>query len=401
MSENHVLNSLPDTVTLVNEEGRDVLEIIDQTLLPGEVRLLHLKHQKDIWEAIRTLRVRGAPAIGVAAAIGLYLAAVDIAADITGKDCENGHRSISRKTGVNGNDAHITSENNGADDAASPAKTTFFARLHDAKTYLASSRPTAVNLFWALDRMERTALNNRMLSFSLLLPLLRQEAENIRQEDMEACRRLGEYGLSLLHDGDGILTHCNAGQLAAVRYGTALAPIHLGLERGYHFHVYCDETRPLLQGARLSAFELQAHGADTTVICDNMASQVMKNGWIRAVIVGADRIAANGDACNKIGTSGVAILARHYGVPFYVAAPTSTIDTGCASGSDIPIEQRAPEEVSEMFYRAPMTPEGIGIYNPAFDCTPAELITAIITEHGILYPPFDTAIDHVMNRKNG
>lgn len=197
------------------------------------------------------------------------------------------------------------------------------------------------------------------------------------------CRRIGEYGLALLHDGDGILTHCNAGQLATSRYGTALAPIHLGRERGMQFRVFADETRPLLQGARLTAFELMADGVDTTLICDNMVSQVMQNGWIQAVLVGCDRVAANGDACNKIGTSGVAILARHYGIPFYVLGPTSTVDMRLASGAEIPIEQRPAEEVTEMWYRERMAPRGVKVYNPAFDVTDHRLIAGIVTEYGV------------------
>ena len=269
-----------DTVAL--DEKENALVIIDQTLLPGEVKMLSLRRQGDIREAIYMLRVRGAPAIGVAAAIGLYLAALEIDTD-------------------------------SADE--------FFGRLAAAKAYLAAARPTAVNLFWALDRMERAALACREKPIGEIKARLRDEAVRIREEDIETCRKIGENGLTLLRNGCGVLTHCNAGQLATTRYGTALAPIHLGRERGWNFRVFCDETRPLLQGARLSAYELLADGVDTTVICDNMASQVMKNGWVDAVLVGADRIAANGDACNKIGTSGVAILARHYGVPFYVLGP--------------------------------------------------------------------------------
>ena len=199
---------------------------------------------------------------------------------------------------------------------------------------------------------------------------------------------IGEHGLTLLNDGDGILTHCNAGQLATSKYGTALSPLHLGRERGMRFKVYADETRPLLQGARLTAFELLADGIDVTVICDSMASQVMKNGWIQAVLVGCDRVAGNGDACNKIGTAGLAILAKYYGIPFYVLGPTSTVDLSIATGGDIPIEQRAAEEVTSLWYEKPMAPKGVKVYNPAFDVTPHELITAIVTERGILRPPY-------------
>lgn len=341
-----------DTVAL--DEKENALVILDQTLLPGEVKTLSLKRQEDIREAIYMLRVRGAPAIGVAAAIGLYLAALEIDTD-------------------------------SADE--------FFGRLAAAKAYLAAARPTAVNLFWALDRMERAALACREKPIGEIKARLHDEAVRIREEDIETCRKIGENGLTLLRDGCGVLTHCNAGQLATTRYGTALAPIHLGRERGWNFRVFCDETRPLLQGARLSAYELMADGVDTTVICDNMASQVMKNGWVDAVLVGADRIAANGDACNKIGTSGVAILARHYGVPFYVLAPLSTIDRTLATGAEIPIEERRGAEITEMWYASPMAPSGVKTYNPAFDVTDASLITGIVTEKGVLRPDYRKSIE--------
>ena len=341
-----------DTVAL--DEKENALVILDQTLLPGEVKTLSLKRQEDIREAIYMLRVRGAPAIGVAAAIGLYLAALEI-------------------------------ETDSADE--------FFGRLAAAKAYLAAARPTAVNLFWALDRMERAALACREKPIGEIKARLHDEAVRIREEDIETCRKIGENGLTLLRNGCGVLTHCNAGQLATTRYGTALAPIHLGRERGWNFRVFCDETRPLLQGARLSAYELLADGVDTTVICDNMASQVMKNGWVDAVLVGADRIAANGDACNKIGTSGVAILARHYGVPFYVLAPLSTIDRTLATGAEIPIEERRGAEITEMWYARPMAPSGVKTYNPAFDVTDASLITGIVTEKGVLRPDYRKSIE--------
>ena len=344
-----------DTVNL--DDGDNTLVIIDQTLLPNETKILRLNKQADIWNAIKTLQVRGAPAIGVAAAIGVYLAALDIESD---------------------------------DYAA------FKAEFIKAKDYLAESRPTAVNLFWALDCMMKVVDNNGDKPVSEIKKLLRDEALKIRSDDIASSYAIGEYGLTLLKDGDGVLTHCNAGQLATVRYGTALAPIHVGRERGMNFKVFTDETRPLLQGARLSAYELVADGVDTTVICDNMASQVMKNGWIQAVITGADRIAANGDSCNKIGTSGVAILAKYYNIPFYIAAPCSTIDMKVARGSDIPIEQRSPDEVTELWYEKRMAPKGVNVYNPAFDFVDNELITAIITEKGIIYPPFTESLKKIM-----
>lgn len=340
-----------ETVSL--DDAKSALVIIDQTLLPNETKTLFLTEQSDIWNAIFRLQVRGAPAIGVAAAIGVYLAAKAI----------------------------DTSDFN-----------EFSARFSEAKNYLASSRPTAVNLFWALDRMEKTVTDNRDMSVDEIKALLREQAVKIKNEDTAVCKAIGEFGLSLIKDGDGILTHCNAGRLAATQYGTALAPVYLGHERGYKFKVYADETRPLLQGVRLTAFELNEAGIDVTVICDNMASQVMENGWVQAVFTGADRVAANGDACNKIGTSGVAIMAKHYGIPFYICAPVSTIDMKIKTGSNIPIEQRDPREVTEMWYEKRMTPEGVNVYNPAFDVTDNGLITAIITELGIAYPPFDKSL---------
>ena len=347
-----------ETVELDEQAGAII--ILDQTKLPAEVKFLHLKEQREMWQAIYLLQVRGAPAIGVFAAFALYLAAKDIDAD----NWEN-----------------------------------FYVPFHEAKKYLNSSRPTAVNLSWALNRMEQVAINNKNKPVTEIKALLLEESKKIKAEDIWMCRRIGENGLTLLKDGDGILTHCNAGQLATSKYGTALAPIHLGRERGMNFRVFCDETRPLLQGARLSAFELIADGVDTTVICDNMASQVMKNGWIDAVLVGCDRVAANGDACNKIGTSGVAILAKYYGIPFYVLAPTSTIDMSIKKGADIPIEQRPAEEVTEMFYKQRMTPQGVKIYNPAFDFVDHELISGIVTEYGIARPPYTESLKEIFQRK--
>lgn len=347
-----------ETVALDEQEG--ALLIIDQTRLPGEVNILHLKEQKDIWQAIYLLQVRGAPAIGVAAAFGLYLAAKDIQADTWEQ---------------------------------------FYPAFQQAKDYLNSSRPTAVNLSWALNRMAKIAEANKEKSIPEIKELLRKEAVTIKAEDVWMCRQIGEHGLTLIKDGDGILTHCNAGQLATSKYGTALAPIHLGRERGMNFKVFCDETRPLLQGARLSTFELLADGVDTTVICDNMASQVMKNGWIDAVFVGCDRVAANGDACNKIGTSGVSILAKYYGIPFYVLGPTSTIDMSIEKGEDIVIEQRPPEEVTEMWYQQRMAPQGVKVYNPAFDVVDNALIAGIVTEYGIARPPFRESLQEIFRKK--
>ncbi|MGA2613466.1 MAG: S-methyl-5-thioribose-1-phosphate isomerase [Spirochaetia bacterium] len=340
-----------DPVRLDDDAG--VLVILDQTRLPGETVFLRLGSPEEIWEAIYELRVRGAPAIGIAAAYGAYL----------------GIRGSTAKTY-----AELTEE---------------FARV---KKYLASARPTAVNLFWALDRMEARLARARGVAPAEAKAALKAEAEAIRAEDEEVCRSIGEHSLGLLRKGWGLLTHCNAGALATARWGTATAAIYLGNQRGYAFKVYADETRPLLQGSRLTAWELVQAGIDVTVICDNMASIVMKQGWVQAVLVGCDRVAANGDAANKIGTSGVAILARHYGIPFYVHAPLSSIDLKCPTGADIPIELRKEEEVTRKWYSRPMAPEGVKVYNPAFDVTDHELITAIVTEGGIACPPFSDSL---------
>ena len=342
-----------DTVKL--SENREYLEILDQTLLPKTVKVLNIGKLEDIWEAIKVLRVRGAPAIGVTAALGIALCS----SKLETKDINEFEKE--------------------------------FLKMKD---YLASSRPTAVNLFWALNRMEKTFNKNKDKSISEIKEILFKEAEDIRQEDIQISRNIGEIGLTLLHEGDGILTHCNAGTLATAKYGTATAPMYLALEKGLkNLRVYCDETRPLLQGARLTSFEMFNAGIDTTLICDNMASIVMKKGLIDIVFVGCDRVARNGDAANKIGTSGVAILAKHYGIPFYVCAPSSTIDIDTACGDDIPIEERNPEEVTTMWYKERMAPEGVKVYNPAFDVTDHSLITGIITEKGLCTAPFDKAFE--------
>ena len=335
-----------DTVRL--SEAGDALVIIDQTLLPNEVRYLRLRETEDICEAIRMLRVRGAPAIGVAAAFGAYLAA-----------------RFAPDEQLEGS----------------------FLAASDA---LAASRPPAVNLFWALDRMRRAYAAVRGGEPGEIRRALRREAQAIMDEDIEISRSIGRCGLELLRPGMGILTHCNAGTLATAKYGTALAPVYAALEAGLEgLRVYCDETRPLLQGARLSAFEMVSAGVDTTLLCDNMASSLMKSGKVDIIFVGCDRVARNGDAANKIGTSGVAILAAHYGIPFYVCAPSSTIDPAIASGAEIPIEFRDGSEVTELWYAKRMAPEGVGVYNPAFDVTEAGLITGIITERGMVRAPFE------------
>ena len=260
--------------------------------------------------------------------------------------------------------------------------------MREASDYLVTARPTAVNLAWALERMVNRFNEASPRTVSEGKALLFEEAEAIRKEDEAACFAMGEYGLSLLKPGMGILTHCNAGTIATAKYGTCLAPIYLGAERGYNFKVFADETRPLLQGARLTSWELSKAGVDVTLICDNMASAVMKNGWIDAVVVGCDRMAANGDGANKIGTSGIAVLAKEYGIPFYMYVPTSTVDLNTKTGDDIHIEIRDGEEIYKMWYEKPMAPEGVKTYNPSFDVTSAEYITAVITEKGIVRPPY-------------
>lgn len=311
------------------------LFVLDQTKLPNEEIYFTPKTKEDYYYAIKTLQVRGAPAIGIFA--GYAMAMLD----------EN---------------------------------------KEELKAYLDSCRPTAVNLSYATSRMLKAYKDGKNLL---------DEAKAIHNEDIEMCRKISEYGLSLLHDGDGVLTHCNAGELATSKYGTGLGPLILGAEKGYNFHAYVDETRPLLQGARLTSYELEKAGIDTTLICDNMASLVMKQGKINAVLVGTDRIATNGDIANKIGTSGVAILAKYYGIPFYVLGPYSTIDYKCKSGDDIVIEEREQSEIKEMWYKKPMALPETKCYNPAFDVTDNSLITAIITDRGILRAPYRESLERI------
>lgn len=313
----------------------DKLFVLDQTKLPNEEVYFTPKTKEDYYYAIKTLQVRGAPAIGIFA--GYAMAMLD-------------------------------------------------GNKEELKAYLDSCRPTAVNLSYATSRMLKAYKDGKNLL---------DEATAIHNEDIEMCRKISEYGLSLLHDGDGVLTHCNAGELATSKYGTGLGPLILGAEKGYNFHAYVDETRPLLQGARLTSYELEKAGIDTTLICDNMASLVMKQGKINAVLVGTDRIAANGDIANKIGTSGVAILAKYYGIPFYVLGPYSTIDYKCKTGDDIVIEEREQSEIKEMWYKKPMALPETKCYNPAFDVTDNSLITAIITDRGILRAPYRESLERI------
>lgn len=430
-------------------DGRSVI-IVDQTLIPGEVREIELGCAREMWEAIYQLKVRGAPAIGVCAAWCLAALARRAADDI--------------------------------DDAA-----TFRAAVASQAEFLDSARPTAVNLHWALERMQaairagsatgtdavaaslsgagadastgidagsgvgETAAENldasatvgegtyadasasagagvdagagasssagvddeasaagsfddarsaagagagvgADISVAELVERLGREARAIHDENVAASDEISRLGASLLADGDGVLTHCNAGPLACLGYGTGQGPLYYAADHGKRVRVFADETRPLLQGARLTSFELARAGIDVTLICDNMASIVMRQGWVQAVMVGCDRVAANGDVANKIGTSGVAILARHYGIPFYVLGPTSTIDLGCATGDDIPIELRNGDEIRSMHYTEPKAPEGVRCYNPSFDVTNHELVSAIVTERGICRPPYTESL---------
>ena len=347
-----------ETVALDDENS--ALVIIDQTKLPGKTEILNLHNGEEIWNAIYLLQVRGAPAIGVAAAMGIYLLAKKMPTD---------------------------------------SFSSFYEEFKKQKDYLNSSRPTAVNLSWALNRMEQKVLSLKELPVAEIVGGLKKEAELMKEEDIAVCKQIGENGLTLVNPGDGILTHCNAGQLATCKYGTATAPIYLGQERGYHFRVFADETRPLLQGARLTAYELQAAGVDVTLICDNMSATVMKKGWVNAVFVGCDRVAANGDTANKIGTSVVATVAKRYGVPVYICAPTSTIDLNTPTGDDIVIEERPAHEVTDMWYKEPMGPKGVKVFNPAFDVTDHELIAGIITENGIAYEPYTESLPKMVNRR--
>lgn len=337
------------------ESGKLVL--LDQTLLPSEKVFLRLDDVRDVWEAIKMLRVRGAPAIGGAAAYGLYLGVVGV-----------------------------------ADEEGRPA---FMAKLREVREYLASSRPTAVNLFWALDRLVGVAERHADADVPGLKARLLEEAHAIKAEDEAMCRAIGEHALTLFDDVASVLTHCNAGSLATMGMGTALAPVYLAAERGRTIHVFSDETRPLLQGARITTWELDQAGLPVTLIGDGMAATVMRQGRVQAVIVGTDRVAANGDVANKIGTYGVAILAKEHGIPFYVAAPSSTIDFATPDGDAIEIELRDPDELRRLGERQ-TAPVDIDVYNPAFDVTPARLVSAIVTEKGVVEPPFATNLRKVV-----
>lgn len=323
------------------------VRLIDQTKLPGKLEYIEMDDYRVMCNAIRRLAVRGAPAIGCAGAYGVVI---------------------------------------GANSLNSTDFNTFSSELRRIMDELRATRPTAVNLFWAVDRME--GVLNQQSDIASTRQALTEEALNIHAEDEAMCRSIGEHGAALLSDGMTILTHCNAGSLATGGMGTALAPVYIAQEQGKEIKVYADETRPLLQGARLTSWELHENGVDVTLICDNMAAVVMGKGWVDAVIVGSDRIACNGDVANKIGTFTVALLAKHHDIPFYVAAPTSTIDPSIPSGNQIPIEERSGDEVNG-FGGIRTAPEGIRAYNPAFDVTPHDLVAAIITERGVHRPPYE------------
>ena len=336
----------------LSPDGRSLI-LLDQTQLPNRSVYLKLYDEAAMLEAIKSLRVRGAPAIGIFAAFGMCV-------------LSQGWVELDYPQ--------------------------FAERFGASASRLAATRPTAVNLRWALCRLENVVTRSVGLTGAQLLPLICREAENILDEDAAMCRAISENGLSLLGEGDGVLTHCNAGPIATSRYGTALGPLIMGTERGMHFHVFADETRPLLQGARLTAYELDRAGVDVTLICDNMASAVMSSGRVQFCFVGCDRVAANGDTANKIGTSGVAILAKHYGIPFYVLGPSSTVDLSCKTGAEIEIEQRSEEEIRSLWYKEPMAPPHVKCYNPAFDVTDNRLISGIITEKGICRAPYGSSL---------
>lgn len=330
--------------------------LIDQTRIPDIFEVIEYTDYRDVADAISNMVVRGAPAIGVTVALGIALGAQSI-------NTQNMSEFLSQLS-------HIADE-------------------------FRSTRPTAVNLFWAIDRMLRTAHHNSHLSVECLKSRLVDEALAILHEDVDTNRRIGQHGAELIRDGDTILTHCNAGALATAGYGTALGVIRAAAESGKHIRVIADETRPRLQGMRLTAWELTRIGIETTVITDSMAAWVMSRGMVDCVIVGADRIAANGDVANKVGTYGLAILARAHQIPFYVAAPLSTVDSSISNGDKIPIEERSPAEVTHVA-NIRIAPSGVAVLNPAFDVTPHEYITAIITERGVLSPPYEESLTQAM-----
>ncbi|WP_040328286.1 S-methyl-5-thioribose-1-phosphate isomerase [Clostridium ihumii] len=348
-----------DLLSIKWDEKKDELILLDQTKLPNEIEYINYNSVEGVYSSIKNMIVRGAPAIGVTAGYGMYFAAK--------KATENSFED-------------------------------FYLEIKKDADYLNSSRPTAVNLSWAVNRMLKKAKESKGMPIKDIKIALRNEAKTIHEEDIEICKAIGENLLTLLKDGMGILTHCNAGQLATSKYGTATAPMYLAKKKGWNLKVYSDETRPRLQGSTLTALELNMAGIDVTTITDNMAAVVMAEGKINAVIVGCDRIAANGDTANKIGTYGVSILAKYFNIPMYIAAPTPSIDLNTATGKDIPIEERDPKEVTCRF-GVWTAPKDVKVYNPSFDVTENKNITAIVTEKGIVYPPFDENLYKLLNNK--
>jgi methylthioribose-1-phosphate isomerase len=340
------------------EWSKNKIKLIDQTRLPVKLEYIYINNLKSLWQAIKTLKVRGAPALGAAAGLGIYL---------------------------------------GIRDSKAKSFAEFSQELNRVARYIGSCRPTARNLFWGIERMLKIAQRNKGRPVPVIKKLLFKEAQGIIEEDRTACRRIGYYGSKLISHNDAVLTVCNAGILATIDYGTALGVIYRAKEEGKKIKVFSCETRPLLQGARLTAWELKQKGIDVTMICDNMAATLMAQGRINKVIAGADRIASNGDAANKIGTYGLAVLARYHKIPFYIAAPKSTFDLTVPSGKNIPIEERNAAELTCLFFNKPIAPKGIKVFNPAFDVTPGDLITAIITDKGIINPPYRSNIRKIVS----
>ena len=343
------------TIAWINNK----IKIIDQTKLPHKLEYIYIDNLKDLWQAIKLMKVRGAPVLGAAAGLGVYL-------------------------GIRGSKANNFAQ--------------FSKELDRVAKYIASSRPTARNLFWAIERMCSIAIRNKDKPVPAIKRLIFQEAQQIIEEDRVACRKIGYFGTKLIKKNDAVLTICNAGILATIDYGTALGVIYRAFQDGKNIKVYACETRPMLQGARLTTWELVKKGVDVTILCDNMAATLMQQRKVNKVIAGADRIAANGDTANKIGTYNLAVLARYHNIPFYIAAPASTFDLSIKTGKDIPIEQRDGREITTLFFKKPITAKGVKAFCPAFDVTPYNLITAIVTDRGIIRPPYRKTITKILRK---